>query len=282
MSDLTTIIHDKYNELTKTQKRVANYLLENSDALAFTTLDELAMQIGVSTTSVIRLARTLGFSGYADIQKSFQNHFINSVSLPERFSSALYSTKQDQLLIDVFQNDINNIYATLSALSEKKLYNAVKSIVNANHVYVIGTRGSFSVAHYLVHRLSQIKENVRLIDGIGMMYPEQITGIKPDDICIATMLPRYSKVTSGLLSWIKQQNVKIILFTKLDNPEVDSYGDIILPCNIKGISYKNSLIALFSICNYLLAAVAIQDQKNARDTIERTEKLLKGYYLGSD
>lgn len=282
MPDFSMIIHNKYNDLTKTQKHVADYLLEHSEVLAFTTLDELAMQIDVSTTSVIRLARALGFSGYSDMQKSFQNHFIGSVSLPERFNDALHSTKQDQLLIDVFQNDINNIYATLSALPEKELSRTVKSIIDAEHIYVLGTRGFFSIAYYLVHRLSQVKENVRLVDGIGMMYPEQLASISPNDICISSLMPRYSKVTANLLSWLKRKGVKIILITKLGNTEVDSYGDIILPCQIKGASYKNSLVALLSICNYLLAAVAMQDQENARKTIERTEELLKGYYLGTD
>lgn len=280
MSNFSNKIRSKYDHLTKTQKFVADYLLEHSDALAFTTLDELALRIGVSTTSVIRLARTLGYNGYVDMQKSFQNQFLNNVSLLDRFNDALYSSKQDQLLIDVFQNDINNIYATLSSLSEDLLSDTINSLINAEHIYILGTRGSFSVAHYLMHRLSQIKRNVRLVDGLGLMYPEQLASIGSNDLCISFLLPRYSKVTSDLLFVIKNQGVKIILFTKLGNTEMNSYGDVILPCQIKGMSYKNSLIALFSICNYLLAAVAIKDKENARNTIERTEKLLNGYYLG--
>ncbi len=281
MTDLSQNIRKKYDQLTKTQKRIAEYLLQHSDQLAFTTLDELSLQIGVSTTSVLRFARAIGFHGYVDMQQSLQNNIIKKASLPERFNDAIHGTKQDQLVIDVFQNDINNIYATLSALSEEALAEAVSSIISAKNIYVLGARGSFSVAHYLVHRLSQIKKNVRLVDGIGLMYPEQLSSIQPDDICISFMLPRYAKTTANLLSWLKRHGIRIILFTKLDNNEVDSYGDIILPCAITGASYKNSLIALFCICNYFLAAVAVENQTESGDNIARTEELLTGFYLGS-
>ena len=119
-----------------------------------------------------------------------------------------------------------------------------------------------------------------MVDGISMAYPEQVIGIQPEDICIAFLTPRYSKMTANLVSWIKRKGIKVILFTKAGNKEIHPYGDIILPCQT-GVSYKSSLTALFCVCNYLLAAVALQDHDHAMDTLANTEELLgQGFFLG--
>jgi len=46
--------------------------MEHSDIFAFCTLEDVAMKIGVSTTTIIRFARTLGYNGYSDMQKDIQ------------------------------------------------------------------------------------------------------------------------------------------------------------------------------------------------------------------
>lgn len=280
------MIKNMYDRMTNTQKQVADYFLRNYDTIAFKRLDEVAMQIGVSTTSVIRFARTLGFRGYADIQHALQQNIIGmtnntKASLPDRLNDSIKHTKHDKLLVDAFQNDIDNIYATLAGLSEETLAQTVSSIIQAKTVYVLGARGTFSAAHYLGYRLSQIKKGVHLINGTGMMYPEEINMVTSDDICIAFLMPRYSKLTANVVSWMKKRGVKIILFTQLGNLEIHPYGDIILPCQTTGISYKSSLVSVFCLCNYLLASVAYEDPDNAMKTIAQTEDLLnQGFYLG--
>lgn len=281
MTDFIGKTNQIYGSLTRTQKQVADYLLKHLDTVAFKKLDELSLEIGVSTTSVIRFARSLGYSGYADMQQDLQQSLIGKASLPERLNESIKNTKQDKLLIDTFQNDIDNIHATLMELSEEDLLKSVSAIVGAKSVYVLGNRGAFSVAHYLAYRLGQIKKGVRLIQGIGMMFPEEIINAGEGDICIAILTPRYTKMTASIISWLKKRKVLIILFTKQGSVEIEPYGDIILPSYTKGVSYKSSFVSLFCICNYLLAAVALQDHDNAMDVLAQTEEVLSGgYYLG--
>ena len=157
----------------------------------------------------------------------------------------------------------------------------MEAITCARTVYVLGVRGNFSVAHYLGYRLGQTKKGVRLIYGVAMDYPEEVVGAQVGDVCIAFLTPRYSKMTANLVSWLKHRGVKIILFTRQGSTEINPYGDIILPCKTDGISYKSSLVSLFCVCNYLLAAVALKDQENSMETIAQTEELLgQGFFLG--
>jgi DNA-binding MurR/RpiR family transcriptional regulator len=258
----------------------ADYLLENRNDITFATLEELAAKIGVSTTTVIRLARTLGYGGYSEMQKGFQYEVMEKVSLPERLSTS-GSLTMDKLMEDTIKNDIKNISETVAGLSDSLMKDAVDMISAAGNVYILGMRSSFALSHYTASRLGQIRPNVRLIQSAGMIFPEELVGCGEKDVCIAFMFSRYSKTTANLLKWMKSMKVKVILFTNPKSSAIKDYGDLFIPCHVKGVSFKNSFAAPISVINYLAAATALENQDTAVETLRKTEDFLnRGYYLG--
>lgn len=280
MSKYSHKITEAFPSLTHSQKTVADFVLQHLDVMAFTTLDDVAMKIGVSTTTIIRFARMLGYSGYSDMQKDIQSEIMDKVSLPERLSNAKENTSVDNLMAETMQNDIDNITRTISSLSNDLLKQTVSEILNAKNVYVLGMRSSFALAHYTASRLGQIRPHVRLVQSVGMIFPEELVGSNNGDICIAFMFPRYSKTTANLIIWLKSMGVRVILLTSPNYVTVQNYGDIILPCHVRGNSFKNSYTAPMCIINYLAAAAAVENP-SAMETLQQTEEFLnKGYYLG--
>lgn len=278
--DFQQLINDNFDKFTRSQKKISQYFSEHLHQIAFSTLDELAKQIGVSTTTVIRFARALGYQGYSEMQKDIQNSLQTKVSLPERLPSQ-QSEANNILLADSFQNDIQNIQNTMEIQKNEDLQAAIESIYSAGNVYVLGMRSSFATSYYMASRLGEIRSNVHLVQSVGMLYPEEIVSAKPGDVCIAYLFPRYSKLSTTILSWMKNEGVKIILITSQNYSPVKGYGDIILPCFISSLSYKNSSAAPLCLSNYLIAALAQKDYSGAQKILQKTETILsQGYYLG--
>jgi DNA-binding MurR/RpiR family transcriptional regulator len=280
MSNFLNRIPEKMNSLSRNQQIVASYIMENLENVAFDTLKELANKINVSTTTIIRFARELGYFGYSDMQKDIQRNIIHKSSLPERLNHSK-SISKNELMKETFQNDIKNIEDTMSFLSENSINDTIESICTANQVYVLGLRSSYSLAHYITSRLAQIRKNVKLVQATGMIYPEEIVSAGKGDICLAFLFPRYSKTTTTLLSWLKAYNVKIILFTSLNYSIVEGYGDVVLPCAVSGISYKNSFAAPLCLINYIANACALRSPEKSKKILKQTEEILsQGFYLG--
>ena len=61
--DIIEIIKERYSSFTRLQKVVGDYILEKTDTIVFSSLNRIADEIGVSTTTVIRFARSLGVFG---------------------------------------------------------------------------------------------------------------------------------------------------------------------------------------------------------------------------
>lgn len=284
MSDFTKRVAEKSPAFTNSQRTVADYLSAHLNKVAFYTLDELAGKIGVSTTTVIRFSRALEYEGFTDMQKAIQKDVYANAEPKPKLSERLVDigpAPDNELLSDSFQNDIQNIQQTLSAQNSDDLKEAVDIITNASSVYILGMRSSFSTAYYMASRLGEIRKNVHLIQSVGMIYPEEIVNAREGDVCIAYLFPRYSKTSSTIISWLKNAGVKIILITSLNYQAVSGYGDILLPCAISSLSYKNSFVAPFCLTNYLIAALARTNQDEARSILEKTESILsQGFYLG--
>ena len=107
----TSKVSAAYGKLTHSQKVVANYVDENYEDIAFSTLEELAEKIGVSTTTVIRFARALDYSGFSEMQDSIKKEIQTKGSLPDRLERAAASSGND-LLEEAFSTDIKKIQLT--------------------------------------------------------------------------------------------------------------------------------------------------------------------------
>lgn len=274
-------IQEKYDSLTHSQKQVAGYLDNHSDDVVFCTLEDLASRIEVSTTTIIRFARALGYSGFSDMQNDAKRDMQNKATLPERLDDTIVSGPEGNLLQQAFSLDIENIRLTLAAQKTEDLRETIRLIAEAGTVYIMGMRSSFALAHYLASRLGEMKQNVRFIQSSGMIYPEEIVGASERDVCIAYVFPRYSKTAISVLSWMRSKGVRIILVTALGDAPVRRYADVCLGCATRSVSYKNSMTAPICLTNYLVAEYARQHYEEARETLTRTEEILSvGFYLG--
>lgn len=275
-------IETKYADLTKTERKIADYISGHASEIAFKTLEEIANDIGVSTTSVIRFSRTLEYEGYTQMQQSLQASLMKKVSLPERYDENYELLKRDNLLNDLLEAEIESLKQSAALLDDENMSRAVKMINSANTVYILGGRNAFGVAHYMAANLSQIRRNIRLIDGIGGMYPEEIAGAAGGDVCIAYTFPRYQKMVLNLLTWMRAKGVKIILITTFLYESIKHLGDVFLCCGMPaGIMMKDSMVSPMFISNYLFNRIMADDYPKTRLALEEIENLLdRGYYFG--
>lgn len=279
MSGFLSNLNAHYDEFTHSQKLTANYLTDHMTDFAVSTLESLSEKINVSTTTIIRFARALGYKGFSEMQRDIQLEIKEKESLPGRLND-MPSISENRLLRESFEHDIMNIRRTLEIQRDEDLKAAIDLISGANHIYVLGMRSSFAVAHYMASQLGEIKRHVSLIQSIGMIYPEEIVGAGEGDVCIAYLFPRYSKVAATMISWLQEHGAKIVLITSMNYATVENYGDVILPCAISSVTYKNSFAAPMCLTNYLIAGLAKNNYEEAKEVLSRTESILsQGYYL---
>src|SRR5947209_20602293 len=70
----------RYDKLTQSQKRIAEYIVEHSQAVAFSTVDQMAAQLDVNPSTIVRFTYRLGLNGFPDLQERMRELVRGQVS----------------------------------------------------------------------------------------------------------------------------------------------------------------------------------------------------------
>ncbi|PVC74204.1 MurR/RpiR family transcriptional regulator, partial [Priestia megaterium] len=119
-------LKDNISQLTETQRRVADYILKNPVDVAFLTVDQLALAVKTSTTTIMRLTFSLGYSGYAEFQKGLQELLRNNAAPQIRLETNLKGLDESDLWMRCAENQFNNIQSTVEMISTESLDKALE------------------------------------------------------------------------------------------------------------------------------------------------------------
>ena len=65
-------INECFDRLTKSEKKIATYLMRNYEEAAFLSAADLAKRLEISEATVVRFAYSLDLSGYPELRQQLQ------------------------------------------------------------------------------------------------------------------------------------------------------------------------------------------------------------------
>jgi len=279
-SDLINIIQQKYNEFSKGQKLIANYIMNHYDKAAYLTAAKLGEIVGVSESTVVRFAIELGFDGYPKLQKALQELIKSKLTAVQRMEVSSNRINEDNILKSVLQSDMDKIKVTLEQIDNSEFNNIVETILNAKRIYILGVRSSAPLASFLGFYFNLIFDNVRLVHttSVSEMF-EQIIRAKEGDVVIGISFPRYSKRTIKAMQFAKNQGVKTIAITDSAESPLAITADLSLLARSDMASFVDSLVAPLSLINALIVAIGMRRKNDVYNTFEKLEKIWDEYQV---
>lgn len=269
---VTELIRAEQADMTRSERLVAIFVLEHMHDILFFTLDELARQTDVSTTSVLRFCRRLGFDGFKQFQQTVRSELKHSPDLLDKFQR---TTAGDALLAQTVQRGIGCIQQTFRELPFDLLAEAVDRLAKARRVYTFGMRESRALAEYACSRLLTVRPDVSVYqDGYGGNV-ESLLSVTSEDVFVVYLFHRYTRQTLQLLETLKQRQVQIILVTSPPVDAVACFATVLLPCKVDVGGIKNSALAPICLADYLCNAVAMVDMEKTEQRMQQSEKLFR-------
>lgn len=268
-------IRSHYGDMTKSEKKIASYLLEHLHEAGFLTLDAAARNADTSTTSVLRFCRSLGYAGYKEFQKALHDEFRERLSLPERFAITQKVSSGDHLLSQIINDGVGNIERTFSASGEETLKEAAALLAGARRLFTFGMRESYALAHYAYTHLQTVRDQVTILDlGYNGMI-EQALDLTEEDVCLFFLFHRYTAQSVQALQLIRDHRIRVILVTSPPFDKVSPYADLLIPCYNETSGIKNSGLAALCLIDYLTNAVATLHSEETLKRLGWIEETLK-------
>jgi DNA-binding MurR/RpiR family transcriptional regulator len=275
--DLIKIIQNNFNKLSKGQKLIAEFIINEYDKAAFMTAATLGQTVGVSESTVVRFANTLGYDGYRELQRELQELIKNKLTTVQRLTLANEFSTRENALKKVMQKDTENIEKTINEIDFHTFEQAVELILNADSIYVLGLRSSSFLAGYLGFYLNFLLDNVKIVTSGPNDVFEQLLKADKNDIIIGISYPRYSKRTLEALEYGKGKGCKIISITdSLISPAAQN-ADVTLLASSNMVSFVDSLVAPMSLINAFIVAIGMEKRNDITSYFEDLEKIWKKY-----
>ena len=266
-------IAEKVPEMSKSQEKIASYILENPNTVPFFTVSKLSKKAGVSEATVVRFAVFLGYSGYPELQQDLQNSVQKQLTTTERLkmSSEVYEGKE-QVIYDIFQDDIDNIKSTMEKLDIDAFSRAANLILQGEKVYISANRSAASLGVFLQYYLNIILGNTELLGSIES-FSDRLYQLSEKDVVIGISFARYSVGTINMVKFAKEQGATTIVITDNLKSPLIPYADIYLTASSQMPSFLDSFAAPFSLINALLAFIGRERMQDVEDRLEKLEEV---------
>lgn len=270
------------DKLTKSQRTVAQFAIEQPEYIALHTAVEVGQKIGVSETTIIRFCYQLGFSGYKQLQKNIQESLVKKESTLGTYLSANTLRREEHFAQAVMKKDVERIHTFSEKIHAEDFKEASKVMHNAKTLYVLGLSSSYAAGQWTSFTLNTVRNNVVSIQPDSQNFIKKISQMSEQDAVIVFSFHRYYKQTLDITKILKKQKVQIIGITDSVLAPIEKYADILFPLEQKEMSTIEMMPGIISFMNALVIGMTAENpeefeaHKLAYEAVESSSLFLDG------
>jgi DNA-binding MurR/RpiR family transcriptional regulator len=256
--DVIAGLRRRYDELTQSQKRIAELVVDDPEFVSFATVDKFAARLGVSASTIVRFAYRIGLSGYPDLQEQVRTKFLQGLRPPAQPGRDAATSHLGQgVVARSLQQDLEILAKTANRLEADDVQRAIDLLSRAPRVRVIAGVTSFSVAQYAAIALDRVRPGVVLLGG-GTVPTGPLLDVDEDDVVLAFGFPPYAKSTVEAVTAARKRGASVVAVTDSPISPLRDTADVLLLAVVSGIGMQNSLVAAMAVANLIVNGVTAQ------------------------
>lgn len=263
-------ISTRHDTLSKRLRQIAAFALDHPTDMALETIAVIAKKADVPPSALIRFAKTFDYSGFSEMQKSFQSRVVErSANYKERVralvpSESMEDLDEQDLTYSLLQQycaaDIASLEELVEGVIPEDLRAASSLLENADNVFIMAQRRSFSVATYLNYALNQVDCRTHLLDNFGGMLYENARVMRDKDVLVAISFPPYSTDTANVVSVASKKGIPVIVITDSTMSPISSAARVCLEVHDAEVHSFRSLTATMCIAHTLATSLAFRNK----------------------
>jgi DNA-binding MurR/RpiR family transcriptional regulator len=274
LDDFNQLISEHYSQLTKSERAIADYLRQNQDEAAFLSAGEIASRLNLSEATMVRFARTLGFSSYPAMRTVLQETFRRRVTHSTRLRGRLDDLRAAG---DIFErlvaSEIDYLTQALETVDRKALHQAVELLRLRNRVFVFGVGPSVSLVELMEIRLRRFGRQVIPLTTAGREILEPLLMLTENDLLFVICFFDVSAALQLVLDYAKDVKCPVIMLTDTLGSIIGEKADVVLAARRGPMAEFHSLVVPMTIINTLLLAIANEDREQVMANLDKLDQL---------
>jgi len=268
--------------LTKKEKLIAEFVLDNFAEACFITSTEIAKRLQVSDSSVIRFTRTLGYSGFMDFQRSIRKTYterINSVSenitIPsERLKLSIGRLDRSDIMQSYFSNVLQNLESCVNNNDTLAFERAAGLIAGSKRKFIVTSRANSCIGDMMLLLLKHLLPDVYDTSHPALNVIDHLCDITENDCIVAVSFPRYSDMDELAAQMAYDAGAKIVLITDKASSPLAQYATQLLTVSVDSNTFFNSYVAVLFTMELLCSFVSKKMGYSTEAKLELIDKYI--------
>lgn len=276
--DIISRITELFIELSSAEKRIAQFILDEADAVTALPITELARQANVSQASITRFAKTLGCRDVRDLKVKL----AQSLAVGQRF---IHEEPDLEGIQGIYETIINVLTINRRTIDEPALAKAVEWLSDARQILAIGMGGGSTIcAAEVQHRLFRLGLPVTA-QSDGLLVRMMAAAVARQDVVVALSLGGYTQEVVESAAIARQYGAKVVAITPAGTP-LAAQADVLLALVVRENDYiykpSTSRYAMLAMVDVLATALAMANKRQSRDRLRRIKLALDSHRGGED
>jgi DNA-binding MurR/RpiR family transcriptional regulator len=272
---LSAEIRQRFDEFSRSQKDVGQYIVDHLEEAAFHTAEELARRANTSSSTVVRFSQALGFEGFPELQGSAREEYRRRVAAGlatangngPTAAAPLFSLDQSEFETAVAADHVN-VEETARRVSRRDVEAAIDAISQARRVLIAGTDQMAFFASYLRHLLMLLDLQADLVASPSQEALSRLGRIDAETLVIGLSAGRPHPLVVRAMKLARHRKARTVAITDATLSEVAKLAQVRLYYSSNSPAYVRSHTALLSMIQALAYGVYSRDAEQYADRIK--------------
>ncbi len=281
LNDLRQRLEDHFPSLTKSQRRIADYLLANYDEAAFLSAADLVERLHVSEATLGRFARAVGFAGFPAMRRYLQELFRQRTTPASRLQRKLHelSGGEGSTLTKVLEMEVQYLYEAAHSIDGADFDRAVRILLNGQRIFLFASGPSAVLADLAELRFRRLGILALAMTESGRHLLEKLQLLQQGDALLAAGFQYVRHELVVVLDHARAVGCGSVLLTDTLGPALRHKADVVLAARRGPVSTFHSLTVPMSILNALILSIAMARPAESLAALNRLERMRETYHM---
>jgi DNA-binding MurR/RpiR family transcriptional regulator len=260
---LSAYIRARFDEFSRSQKDVAQYIVDHLDEAAFQTAEELARRACTSSSTVVRFSQALGFEGFPELQQAARDEYRRrppDAGGPAAAVTPLFSLDHTEFEAALAADHVN-VEETARKLSRSAVEAAIDAIAAADKILIAGTDQMAFFASYLRHLLMLLDLRAEIVAGPSQEALGRLSRIDEQTLVIGLSAGRPHPLITRTMKLARHRKAATVAITDATLSEIARMARIRLYYSSNTPAFVRSHAALLSVIQALAYGVYARDSQ---------------------
>jgi DNA-binding MurR/RpiR family transcriptional regulator len=227
--DIFSTIQSKYEEFTNTEKKVADYILENKDKVVYMSITDLADACNVGESSIFRFCKSMDLKGYQEFKIALAHSTALENETPQLASEITLQDTIETLSSKILTATVSTLTKTQNLINFSDICKAVDLLIDANRIHFFGVGSSSMTAMEAKNKFMRITNKTDCSFDSHLQIMSAALMAK-DDVAVVISYSGSTKDMIELVKVVRERKAKIIVITRFAKSPLAGYSDITLLC----------------------------------------------------